>query len=271
MIQVSILLFYKRIFPTTLMKEVCNGLLIFLGVWYITFQIAAIFQCTPVKFFWERSIPGGHCVDNVSFYIALACTNTFTDIILLFLPMPLLWRLQIARSKKISLSGVFLLGGFVCAISLYRISTLPLINENDITYSNTYAGLWTSIEGSVGVIVACLPSLMPIWNRIRGKTVGYAQYSSQSTQYGNESRNCRSMGGGRSKDRRGEFDALSSRACLERGQSQERIVRTTVAHGEEVYSTHSDERSEASRNAIGVVTEVQQQIELRDLETLEHV
>ncbi|KAJ5812384.1 hypothetical protein N7474_008685 [Penicillium riverlandense] len=251
--------------------QVCNGLLIFLGIWYITFQLVAIFQCTPVKFFWERTIPGGHCVDSVSFYIALASTNTFTDIAILFLPMPLVWRLQISLSKKISISGVFLLGAFVCAIALYRISTLPLINDNDITYSNTYAGLWTSIEGSVGVIVACLPSLMPIWQRMRGRKVGYAQYSSQFTQYGNGSKNYRSMGGGGLKDGQNGFDMLSSGTWPpEHSQSQERIMRTTVAHGEEACGTPSDERSEASRHAIGVVTEVHQQIELRDIKTQEN-
>jgi hypothetical protein len=209
-------------------------------------------------------------VDSVSFYIALASTNTFTDITILFLPMPLVWRLQISLSKKISISGVFLLGGFVCAIALYRISTLPLIDNNDITYSNTYAGIWTSIEGSVGVIVACLPSLMPIWQRIRGRKVGYAQYSSQFTQYGNGSKSYRSMGGSGLKDGREGFDMLSSGTWPEQSQSQERIMRTTVAHGEEAYGTPSDERSEASRNAIGVVTEVHQQIELRYIKTQEH-
>ncbi|CAL5872183.1 uncharacterized protein PFLUO_LOCUS6441 [Penicillium psychrofluorescens] len=184
--------------------------------------------------------------------------------------MPLVWRLQISRSKKISISGVFLLGGFVCAIALYRISTLPLINDNDITYSNTYAGLWTSIEGSVGVVVACLPSLMPIWQRIRGRTVGYAQYSSQFTQYGNGSKSYRSMGGGGLKNGRDELDVLSSGTWPERSQSQERIIRTVVAPGEEVNSIPSDERSDISRNAIGVVTEVHQQIELTDLKTQEH-
>lgn len=37
--------------------------------------------------------------------------------------------------------------------------------------SNTYAGLWTAIEGSTGTAVACLPSLMPIYFKLRGKAV----------------------------------------------------------------------------------------------------
>ncbi|KAJ5290906.1 hypothetical protein N7478_000157 [Penicillium angulare] len=256
------------------MKQTCNALFVLLGAWYLAFQITAIFQCTPVKFFWERSLPGGHCVDSVNFYIALATTNTFTDLVILFLPMPLVWRLQISRSKKVSISAVFLLGGFVCAIALYRITTLPLIDNNDITYSNTYAGIWTSIEGSVGVIVACLPSLMPIWHRLRGRSVGYAQYSRQSNPYATSSkglRSTRSTGGGRfTDDEADRFDVFASGKWPVGSQSQERIVQTAVAYGEETYLP-TDERNDTSHNAIGVVTEVHQQIELRDLGNVEQL
>ncbi|KAL2000397.1 hypothetical protein VTN02DRAFT_3177 [Thermoascus thermophilus] len=165
----SILLFYQRLFPVAPMKLACRYLQIFLIVWHVTFQTTAIFQCTPIRYFWDRSLPGGRCINIIAFYIALAATNCATDVILLFLPIPMVWNLRVRRSKKVALSGVFMLGAFVCAIALYRISTLPLIDPEDITWSNTYAGLWTGIESSAGVIVACLPSLMPIWVRFRGR------------------------------------------------------------------------------------------------------
>ena len=110
LVKLSITLFYARLFPVKPAKLVCKTIQRFLVVWYVTFQTVAIFQCTPISFFWEQSKPGGHCIKIVPFYISLAATNLLTDVVILITPIPLIWRLSIARSRKISLSFVFLLG-----------------------------------------------------------------------------------------------------------------------------------------------------------------
>jgi hypothetical protein len=255
--QVSILLFYRRLFPTQRIRQITMGLFIFLAVWYAAFQLTAIFQCTPVHYYWNRTIPG-HCVNDIDFYIALAATNTVTDVILLILPMPTVWALKVNRSKRLALSAVFLLGAFVCGIALYRISTLPLIDPSDITFSNTFAGVWTAIEGSVGVIVACLPSLMPIWRRLRGRAADYPYYSSQSNRY--DGSQGLQTGAGRSRATRKGFDTITTATSPERNTSEERIIQnsTVVGHA-------SDTDIRAAQGEITVVTEVQQDIELRRL------
>lgn len=255
--QVSILLFYRRLFPTQRIHQITMGLFIFLGVWYTAFQLAAIFQCTPVNYYWNRTIPG-HCVNYIDLYIALAATNTLTDITLLVLPMPTVWGLKVSRSRKLALSGVFLLGAFVCGISLYRISTLPLIDPNDITWSNTFAGVWTAIEGSVGVIVACLPSLMPIWRRLRGHAADHEYYSSQANRYGGSKG--LQAGVSRSRATRQGFETITTATSLERNNSEERIIQNST-----VVAYANDTDIKAAQGEITVVTKVQQDIELRRL------
>lgn len=236
------------------MRQITSGLLIFLAFWYAAFQLTAIFQCTPVHYYWNRTIPG-HCVNDIDFYIALAATNTLTDIILLVIPMPTVWALKVSRSKKLALSGVFVLGAFVCTIALYRISTLPLINPNDITWSNTFAGLWTAIEGSVGVIVACLPSLMPIWRRLRGRA---AEDTGYSNRY-DGSKGLQSVVG-RSRGPRQGFETISMGTSPERNNSEEQIIKNSAL------ATYAGDADIAEvRGEITVVTEVQQDIELRHL------
>jgi hypothetical protein len=56
-----------------------------------------------------------------------------TDAVVLMLPMPIVWNLQISRSKKIGLSFAFLVGGFACAASIARMALLPTLNPFDIT------------------------------------------------------------------------------------------------------------------------------------------
>lgn len=168
-IKLAISLFYMRIFPVKSMKIACKIINWYLLLWFITFQTTAIFQCTPVSYFWNRATENGHCIASTSFFIALATTNLFTDVALLLMPIPSIWKLSVRTPQKIRLSSIFLVGTFVCVIAIVRIQTLTVIDDTDITYSNSFAGLFTAIESSIGVVVACMPSLMPIWNMLLGK------------------------------------------------------------------------------------------------------
>lgn len=109
-IKLSILLFYKRLFPTRRMKRACNCVGGLLLLWYIAFQTTAIAQCVPISFYWNKDIEHGQCIKFVPFYIALAATNVFTDVVILALPMPLVWKLQVKTPRKIGLTITFLLG-----------------------------------------------------------------------------------------------------------------------------------------------------------------
>ncbi|PYI14811.1 hypothetical protein BO99DRAFT_11962 [Aspergillus violaceofuscus CBS 115571] len=166
-IKLSIALFYQRIFPIRSMVIACRTIIVFLFAWYLAFQTTAIFQCTPIHHAWQKKTTHGRCIKFVPFVITLAATNLCTDILLLALPTREIWKLQIAQGKKIGLSVIFTLGVIVCIISLVRLENLIAISNADITWSDTYSHLWTAIESSLGVVVACLPSLMPIVRLIR--------------------------------------------------------------------------------------------------------
>lgn len=40
-----------------------------------------------------------------------AASNITSDLIILVMPMPIVWRLQMPRSKKYAVTGIFLMGG----------------------------------------------------------------------------------------------------------------------------------------------------------------
>lgn len=67
------------------------------------------FFCTPVKKSWYPEIPG-HCGDSNMKYIAAASVDLVIDVIIIVLPMPILWGLQLPLARKIALMGVFALG-----------------------------------------------------------------------------------------------------------------------------------------------------------------
>jgi len=73
--------------------------------------VTTIFQCDPVRGFWDHTVPAKCKVNVYAFFIGNAVPNIITDWALLILPIPYVWRLQKSRVQKIALCGIFLLGG----------------------------------------------------------------------------------------------------------------------------------------------------------------
>lgn len=160
---ISILLFYLRLFPNRWMKRTVYSVGIFTMAWLIASALTIIFQCTPVPFFWNEKISGGHCIDGNPFYFAIGITSTVAMITVLFLPLPIIIQLKTSTAKKLGLAGSFILGAFVCIASIVRLVVLFDIKRNDLTYTSALPQLWSCVEASFGVISACVPSLTPLF------------------------------------------------------------------------------------------------------------
>ena len=78
--------------------------------WCIALIFSVIFGCKPVGYFWDKTIQGGHCINENVLSYGITAANIATDIIVLVLPIPWLWNLQMRTSKKLALSGIFVLG-----------------------------------------------------------------------------------------------------------------------------------------------------------------
>lgn len=56
----------------------------------------------------------------------------------------------------------------VCIVSILRITSFNQSNQNDPTYTSIDTAMWSSIEQSVGIVCACLPTLRPLFRRLYG-------------------------------------------------------------------------------------------------------
>ena len=73
--------------------------------------VAGFCSCMPLSYLWEQ-IEGaqGYCFDINSWFRWSNFANIVTDIVLLILPIPIVWRLQVPKSVRIGLTLTFLLG-----------------------------------------------------------------------------------------------------------------------------------------------------------------
>lgn len=112
-----------------------------------------------------------------NFYVG-AILNVITDVVILAIPIPMLWGLQIKLSKKIGIALFICSGMFVIAAAIVRAA---------LTLGNTPSGIninrWGVRETIVGIITVNLPILRPMFRRsfwIRGGKVKESSSYSRS-------------------------------------------------------------------------------------------
>lgn len=108
--KISILLFYREIFPGHRFAIVTNIVGAFVIAMGVASTLVSIFSCNPVEGFWDLTIPS-KCIDTRMFFIGSSVPNITSDVVILMLPMRKIWHLQMQFKQKLIVSGLFLLGG----------------------------------------------------------------------------------------------------------------------------------------------------------------
>ncbi|KAL2823296.1 hypothetical protein BDW59DRAFT_163458 [Aspergillus cavernicola] len=142
---------------------------IFLGaiaLYYTIAEIVKIRICDPVPAYWTGA--PASCLDQRAALIADSVISMVSDILILVLPLPLTWSLQMSRNKKLRVIGMLSAGGLATAFSIYRlVLVLRDGSSPDITIVFICVILSGNAEGGVGLICACLPSLNIIIAKVR--------------------------------------------------------------------------------------------------------
>ncbi|KAJ5747305.1 uncharacterized protein N7511_009001 [Penicillium nucicola] len=177
----SILFQYLRIFPGRSFRLACYIMMAIVATYSTWAIISGFVNCVPVAKFWNHDIPGT-CLTFETVWFFNASMNIATDISLLLLPMPLLSKLQLPRTQKLALMGVFAMGILVVITSILRLSSLrEVAKSTDTSYSNVAAAYWTAAECNVAIICSCLPFLRPIISRIFPKLLSTNSHNRYTT------------------------------------------------------------------------------------------
>lgn len=100
---------YYRIFHTPFFKKMVIAVGTYVICWAITITFLFTFICVPVQKLWRPEIPG-HCVSELGVWLANASSTIFSDIMILLLPIPQVWKLNLRTPEKVGLTVVFGLG-----------------------------------------------------------------------------------------------------------------------------------------------------------------
>ncbi|KAL2813881.1 integral membrane protein [Aspergillus granulosus] len=183
LVKIALLSILIRIFSPY--KNKILFIYIFLGalcVYYIIAEIVKIRMCDPVPAYWTQDDPNASCLDQQAALIADSVISVVSDLLILLLPLPLTWSLQMSRNKKLRVIGMLSAGGLATAFSIYRlILVLRDGSSPDMTIVFICVILSGNAEGGVGLICACLPSLNIVIAKLRNHSYKSRYYKHQGS------------------------------------------------------------------------------------------
>ncbi|KAF7876408.1 hypothetical protein EAF04_001500 [Stromatinia cepivora] len=104
-----------------------------------------------------------------------AGVNIAADLAIFFLPLPIILKLQMPRSKKIALCGVFATGILALVASALTVYyRVQIIHNPDSTWSTAQTYVCIQAEVYATIMVACMPSFARAWNVSFKETKFYA-------------------------------------------------------------------------------------------------
>ncbi|KAF4279875.1 hypothetical protein CNMCM8689_002986 [Aspergillus fumigatus] len=154
--KLAVLALYYRIFATLRFRIVVLTTAVFVILWLITMEILLGLQCRPISRFWDSDVPG-ECLNLIKFTYFTNITNLLTDIWIFSMPLPVIFKLQMSRNRKIALSFLFSIGLATCAISAARLSVVVAQGSSDFTWDGVPLGILSAWEPLGGIFCANLP------------------------------------------------------------------------------------------------------------------
>lgn len=123
----SLLLLYYRIFsPSKAFRYKIYGGLIFAAISQLAIiPIDSIYCAPPAGTSWAIFNP--NCYKSYGYGIAQGLSNLLLDLFIFYLPIPVIWHLQMPLKKRIGVIAIFMTGAMYCTMVSYFVSWSLLI------------------------------------------------------------------------------------------------------------------------------------------------
>ncbi|KAL6229466.1 hypothetical protein BDW75DRAFT_225064 [Aspergillus navahoensis] len=136
-----------------------------IGATYIAVICSILFGCHPMHKNWQiYPNPGNYCqpaVSEIDIYVTVTL-NVATDVYLLTIPMPILFKARLPIREKLELLILFSGGIFVMAAGILRCVLIVTAGANGAQQ----AGSWACRETFVAVIIGNAPMIYPFVRRV---------------------------------------------------------------------------------------------------------
>ncbi|KAM0609217.1 hypothetical protein ACHAO3_001457 [Verticillium nonalfalfae] len=141
----------------------------------LTKVMTVFFQCRPLAYAWDISIPNGQCIPPAHLKFAAffnSSVSVVTDFIFAVLPVPILWNVQLNWKVKSAVAAILSLGIFATAAAIVKITFLGQYGKHgDFLFDSSDLTIWTTVEICTAIVAACIPCLKPLFKAmLRGSS-----------------------------------------------------------------------------------------------------
>lgn len=178
-IKACMLIMYTRLTLGLNVQKMVFYLAIYVAVGWASTEIAFFTACRPFVGYWAMPPPNPQCTTLQHYAIVQACFNISSDTLMLFIPLPLITRLNMPLKQKFVLMIIFSMGIFVILAAILT-KVFNLSNIWDPSYM-----LWYTREASVAVYVSNLPMIWPLLREWFPSLKGVISTGAKSTTKGN--------------------------------------------------------------------------------------
>ncbi|KAI3321063.1 hypothetical protein HD806DRAFT_211358 [Xylariaceae sp. AK1471] len=161
--KLSILFMYQRLFwiNTSFRRQVIVVSVIVLGFWIGT-TVSNLLNCIPIEWSWRNSLDDPrYCFNYNNFWLASGVVEAIIDIIIIVMPIRVVLKLHLDKSKKIAIAGVFLLGAFVILSGIVKVILSYEPGNREPSFART--AVWSTVHIGTGIVCASLPVCWPFF------------------------------------------------------------------------------------------------------------
>ncbi|KAG9232690.1 hypothetical protein BJ875DRAFT_71802 [Amylocarpus encephaloides] len=155
-IKACMLVMYTRLTLALPTRRLVIYLSIYVFVGWVSTEIAFFTACRPFYGYWAMPPPTPQCTTLEHYAIVQGAFNISSDLLMLCIPLPLFYKLNVPWRQKGVLVVIFGMGTFVIIAALCT----KIFNLTDM-WDPSYM-LWYIRESSVAVYVSNLPMIWPL-------------------------------------------------------------------------------------------------------------
>ncbi|EEP75459.1 predicted protein [Uncinocarpus reesii 1704] len=161
-------------------KRVVLFIYIFLGLlsgYYAAGLVVKVRTCLPISAYWRQDF--SKCLNQQAILISDSVASVVSNLIIFFMPLPLVWSPRMEAKQKFRIIGVLCPGGIATGFGIYQLVTaVQMGSSSNQTILFTRIGLARNAEVGIGFICACLPALNALIERRR------SDYSRRQYEHG---------------------------------------------------------------------------------------
>ncbi|KAK4197756.1 hypothetical protein QBC40DRAFT_267349 [Triangularia verruculosa] len=187
LVRTSIAVFLLRIATSKIHRSIIYVNLACTWTLTVVYFFIVVFQCSPSSYFYNQVLDpsGGSCISKdivPRTTIAHSIISAITDFILAFLPIAILWDVNLNKRTKAgvaTLLGMGLFAGICLIVRIPYVKFIPISDPEFLEQTNGTA-FWSVMETSLGIIAGCAATLRPLMRGFGPRRTPWRQGSKYS-------------------------------------------------------------------------------------------